>query len=71
MTFRRRDARQQSRSFALRVSAQPFRVSVEQFHEARLVKIAHWGLAIWLDPFGMLNAQVVVNLLPKLGVGLD
>ena len=53
------------------VSAEPFRVSVEQFHEARLVKITYWGLAIWLDPFGMLDAQVVVNLLPKLGVGVD
>jgi hypothetical protein len=53
------------------VSALPFRVSVEQFHEARLVKITHRGLAIWLDPFGMLDAQVVVNLLPKLGVGVD
>ena len=24
-----------------------------------------------LDPFGMLDPQVVVNLLPKLGVGVD
>jgi hypothetical protein len=24
-----------------------------------------------LDPFGMLEPQVVVNLLPKLGVGVD
>ena len=53
------------------VSTQPFRISVEQFHEARLVKIRHWGPAIWLDPFGMLDAQVVVNLLPELGVGVD
>ena len=53
------------------VSAQPFRVSVEQFHEARLVKITHWGLAIRLAPVGMLDAKVVVNLLPKLAVGVD
>src|SRR5436190_22272514 len=45
--------------------------SVEQFHEARLVKITHGGLAIWLHPFGMLNPQVAVNPLPKLGVGAD
>ena len=53
------------------VSAQPFRVSVEQFHEARFVKITHRGLAIWLDPFGMSKAQVVVNLLAKFGIGAD
>jgi len=29
------------------------------------------GVAIWLDPFGMLNPQIVVNLLPELGVGVD
>ena len=34
----------------------PSRQSVEQFHEA------HGGFAIWLDPFGMLDPQVVVNL---------
>ena len=28
---------------------------VEQFHEARLVRITHGGFAIWLDPFGMLD----------------
>jgi hypothetical protein len=27
--------------------------------------------AIWLDPFGILDPQVVVNLLPKFGVGVD
>ena len=44
------------------------RESVEQFHETRLVRVTHGGLAIWLDPFGMLNPQVVVKLLPELGV---
>ena len=31
------------------------RRSVEQFHKARLVRITHGALAIWLDPFGMLD----------------
>ena len=43
----------------------PSRQSVEQFHEA------HGGFAIWLDPFGMLNPRLVVNLLLELGVGVD
>ena len=47
------------------------RQSAEQFHEARLVRITHGGFAIWLDPFGMLHPEVVVNLLPKLGAGVD
>ncbi len=54
-----------------RPSRSPSRRSVEQFHEARLVRIAHGRLAIWLDPFGMLDPEVVVNLLPKLGVGVN
>ena len=45
--------------------------TVEQFHEARIVRITHGGFAIWLDPFGMLDSQVVVNLLLELGVGVD
>jgi len=53
------------------VSAQPFRVSVEQFHEARFVRITDWRLPIGPDPFWMLEPQVVVNLLLKLGVGVD
>ena len=44
---------------------------IEQFHETRLVRIAHGTLAIWLNPFGMLDAEIVVNLLPKLGVAVD
>jgi len=42
----------------------PSRRNAEQFHEARFVRIAHGGLAIWLDPFGMLDPEVLVNLLP-------
>ena len=47
------------------------RRSVEQFHKARFVRIAQGAFAVWLDPFGMLDPQIVVNLLPKLGVGVD
>jgi hypothetical protein len=47
------------------------RQSAEQFHEARLVRITHGGFAIWLDPFGMLDPEVVVNLLPELAVIMD
>jgi hypothetical protein len=47
------------------------RRSAEQFHKARLVKITHGRFAIWLDPFGMLEPQIVVNLLPELGVGVN
>ena len=54
-----------------RLVGSPLRQIVEQFHEARLVRITLWGLAIWLDPFGMLDPQVVVNLLPEFGVSVD
>jgi hypothetical protein len=47
------------------------RECVEQVYQARLVRITLWGFAIWLYPFGMLDPQVVVNLLPKLGVSMD
>ena len=40
----------------------PSRRSVELFQEG------HGGFAISLDPFGMLDPQVVVNLLPAPGV---
>jgi hypothetical protein len=47
------------------------RESAEQFHEARFVRITYEGFSIWLDPFGVLDPQVVVNLLQELGVGVD
>ena len=47
------------------------RRSAEQLREARLVRITHWGTAIGVNPVGMLDPQIVVNLLPKLGVGVD
>ena len=40
------------------------RPRVEDFRETRFVKIAHGGFTIWLDPFGMLDPQIVVNLFP-------
>src|SRR5438034_901262 len=54
-----------------RLVGSPSRQRIEQFHEARLVRITHGGFAIWLDPFGMLNWRVVVKLLQELGVGVD
>jgi hypothetical protein len=59
----------------MRINNRPGRFSscqtIEQFHEARLVRITHGGFAIWLDPFGMLDPEVVVNLLPELDVSVD
>lgn len=43
----------------------------EELPQARFVKVAHWRLAARLDPFGMLPSQVFVNLLLKLGHGVD
>jgi hypothetical protein len=40
----------------------PSRQRVEHFREARLVRIAPGAFAIGLDPFGMLDAQIIVNL---------
>src|SRR6266513_4049902 len=40
----------------------PSRQRIEQFQEA------HGGFTIWLDPFGVLDPQVVVDLLPAPGV---
>ena len=35
---------------------------IEQFHQARLVRITQRRIAIWLDPFGMLDPQIIVDL---------
>ena len=48
-----------------------FRRSVEEVHQARLVRITRGRFAVWLNPFGMLDPQVIMNLSPKLGVGVD
>jgi hypothetical protein len=53
------------------LAGSPSRQSVEQLREARLVRITLGAFAIWLDPFGMLDPQVVVNLLPEFGVSVD
>ena len=45
--------------------------TIEQFHEACFVRIAHGRFAIWLDPFRVLNPKVGVDLLPELRVGVD
>ena len=47
------------------------RQSVEHFREARVVSIAPGGFAIWLDPFGMLDPQIAVNLLLEFGVRVN
>jgi hypothetical protein len=47
------------------------RQTIEQFHQARLVRITHGRFAIWRDPFGVLDPKVVVNLLPELRVSVD
>jgi hypothetical protein len=41
--------------------------SQELFHKARLIGITRGRFAIRLDPFGMLDPEVVVNLLPEFG----
>ena len=48
----------------------PFQ-DIECFHQARFVRITHGRLAIWLDPLGMLDPQVVVNLFPQVCVCMD
>ena len=54
-----------------RLVGSPLRQCIEQLDETRLVRITHRGFAIWLNPFGMLDSQVVVNLLPELSVCVD
>src|SRR4029434_4930920 len=43
----------------------------EQFSQTRFIRIKQWILAILLDPVGMLDPQVVVNLLQQVRVGAD
>jgi hypothetical protein len=45
--------------------------TIEQFHQARLVRITHGRFATWLDPVRMLNPKIVVNLSPELRVSVD
>src|SRR2546429_207645 len=54
-----------------RLVGSPSRRNAEQFPEARLVRITRRGAAIGVNPVGMLDPQIVVNLLQELGVGVD
>ena len=45
--------------------------TVEFFHQARLVRITGWTFTIWLDPFGMLNPQIVVHLFAQVCVRME
>ena len=49
----------------------PSRQSVEHFRKTRFVRIAHGRFSIWLDPFGMLDPQIVVNLLLEFDIRVD
>src|SRR5882757_2942200 len=54
-----------------RLVGSPSRRNAEQFPEARLVRVTRGGAAIGVNPVGMLDPQIVVNLLLELGVGVD
>ncbi|PYJ37641.1 MAG: hypothetical protein DMF24_06485 [Verrucomicrobia bacterium] len=43
----------------------------QQFHQAVLIRIAHGRFTICLDPFGMLDPQVKVDLFPQVCAGVD
>ena len=43
----------------------------QQFHQAGLIRIAHGRFAICLDPFGMLDPQVNVDLFSQVCVRVD
>jgi hypothetical protein len=58
-------------SSPLRAVGRPSRRCVQEFSEPCLVSIAHGRFAIWLDPFGMLDPQLVVNLLQELSERAD
>jgi len=44
---------------------------IECFRQARFVRITHGRLAIWLDPFRMLDPQVIVNLFSQIRVRME
>jgi hypothetical protein len=56
-------------SFGL-VRSTSYRAS-KQLHQARLVRITSRTLAIWLDPIGMLDPQIIVNFLQQVCVGAE
>ena len=42
------------------------RQGIKLFYQACFIEVTFGAIAIWLDPFGMLDPQVVVNLLLQL-----
>jgi len=44
---------------------------IQRFYQTRLVRITCGAFAVWLDPFGMLDSQIVVNLSPQVCVGME
>ena len=44
---------------------------IECFHQARLIRITHRRLPVWLDPLGMLDPQVVVDLFTQVCVRME
>ena len=54
-----------------RLSGFSFPRTIEQFDQARLVRITLGRFATWLDPVRVLNPKIVVNLLPELRVSVD
>ena len=43
----------------------------EEFHQSRLVRLAGRAISVWLNPFRVLLAKRVVNLMLKLNVRAD
>ena len=59
--------RKHHRGIDLISDALPFGpVRCEQNHEQRLVGIAHRRFAVWLNPFGILSPEIVMNLSPEI-----
>src|SRR5947207_13089854 len=54
-----------------RLAGSPSRRSADQFREPRLVRITDGGAAIGVDPVGVLDPQIIANLLLELGGGVE
>ena len=39
--------------------------SIKQFNQTRFIRITHRALPIWLNPVGMLEPQIITNLLQQ------
>ena len=44
---------------------------IQRFYQTRLIRITCGAFAVWLDPFGMLDPQVVMNLLLQIYVRME